>query len=142
VYQNSAPQTLGSVTILTSLQTLTIPASALAVGDSMEIVYYASFANSGSPGTRTMRICKDNQSGTVMATTAGLVTTVFSTVLRVVGKVINSTTLLLSPVATTNATTSVTIDLTQPLVLAFCGQKAVSGDTYILQHCSVNVQKL
>lgn len=143
VYQNSAPQVMGAfASTFVELAALTIPANTLAIGDSIEIVYYASFANSGTPGTRTMRIFKDTVGGAVVGTTAALATTTFSTVMRIVGKVIDSTTLLLSPVAITNATSSVTINRAQPLVISFAGSKVVAGDTFTLQHCSATVQKI
>ena len=62
--------------------------------------------------------------------------------MRITGKIINSTTLLLSNYTVTISPRSVTIDLTQPLVILYGGQKAQSADTFTAQHASVTIQKL
>ena len=143
VIQNAAPASIGATTAFTGLATLTVPGGTLSVGDSLEVVSYCSFANSGSPGNRTVRIWFGSVNGLTVATTAALTSSILSNVTRVVGKVISSTSIVFNPVSTASAATTLTgIDITQTNSFFFGGQKSVSGDTFTQQHASVIIQKL
>jgi len=117
------------------LQTLTIPANTLSVGDILKVGYLFSFNLSGS--TKTVRLKYPNIGGTSLPT-AGTSILAANAALQTefIATVVNSTTLRFG--ATSNAggygTSTVaginlTVDLTQPIVFVVTGQKATAGDT-------------
>jgi hypothetical protein len=117
------------------LQTLTIPANTLSVGDILKVGYLFSFNPSGS--TKTVRLRQTDINGTSLPT-AGTSISSSNAALQTefIATVTDSTTLRFGATSnaggygtSTVAAISLTIDLTQPIVFVVTGQKAASGNT-------------
>lgn len=117
------------------LQTLTIPANTLSVGDIIKVGYVFSFNLLGS--AKTVRLHQTNIAGPSLPTAGTAITNAIASLqTEFIATVVNSTTLRFGNTSTaggygtsTVAGINLTIDLTQPIVLVVTGQKAASGDT-------------
>ena len=126
---------VGATTAETVLQTLTIPAGTLSVGDIIKVGYLFSFNLGGS--AKTVRLHQTNIAGTSLPTAGtAIANTNASLQTEFIATVVNSTTLRFGNTSsaggygtTTTAGISLTVDLTQPIVLVVTGQKVASGDT-------------
>ena len=142
IKQNAAAITLGATTALTTMDTVTIPANSLAVGDSIEIAHVWSCnsnANTKQPGIYVAGGATPVTAINALTTNLGLVHIVYL-------KVTSSTNLRAIRPNTGYGTTSSaivnqTIDITTSTAIDFKGQKAVSGDTLILEHYAVKIIK-
>lgn len=126
---------VGATTVEIVLQTLTIPANTLSVGDIIKVGYLFSFNLGGS--AKTVRLHQTNIAGTSLPTAGtAIANTNASLQTEFMATVVNSTTLKFGNTSsaggygtTTTAGISLTVDLTQPIVLVVTGQKVASGDT-------------
>lgn len=119
------------------LQTLTIPANTLSVGDVIKIGFLFSFNNTA--GNKFVRIRQTNLAGTLIPNNSGngIVNTAnLGLQSEYMATVVNSTTLRFpTPITTgvygssSQTTINLTVDLTQPIVFVITGQKATSSDT-------------
>ncbi len=117
------------------LQTLTIPANTLSVGDILKVGYLFSFNLGG--GAKTVRLKQTNIGGASLPTAGTLINNAIAALqTEFIATVTNSTTLRFGATSnaggygsSTTAGINLTVDLTQPIVFVVTGQKAVSGDT-------------
>lgn len=126
---------VGLTTAEVVLQTLTIPANTLSVGDIIKVGYLFSFNLAGS--AKTVRLRQTNIAGTSLPTVGtAILNTNASLQTEFMATVVNSTTLKFGNTSsaggygtTTVAGISLTVDLTQSITLVVTGQKVASGDT-------------
>lgn len=126
---------VGLTTVEVVLQTLTIPAGTLSVGDIIKVGYLFSFNLSGSG--KTVRLHQTNIAGTSLPTAGTTIAnTNASLQTEFIATVVNSTTLKFGNTSsaggygiTTTAGISLTIDRDLPIVFVVTGQKVASGDT-------------
>ena len=119
------------------LQTLTIPAKALSVGDVIKIGFLFSFNNTAS--NKYVRIRQTNLAGTLIPNNSGngIVNTAnLGLQAEYMATVVNSTTLRFPTPITTGVygssnqnTINLTVNLDNPIVFVITGQKVTSSDT-------------
>lgn len=145
VSQNTSQVSVGAVTTEQILQTITIPANTLAVGDMVRITGLS--AMSGSGGTRTTRVRQTNLAGTALLDTTALSATTLGFPFEMILAVVSTTQITCAAYGSrtyqenSSANRTITVDLTQSITFVMTGQKAVSGDVLTAVHFGAVIQK-
>lgn len=140
IKQNAAAITLGATTALTTMDTVTLAANSLAVGDTVEIVHIWSCNSNANTKSPSIYIGASSITAiNALTTNLGLVHIVYIKITSSTNaRVIRTNT---GYGATSSAIINHTIDITTSTAIDFKGQKAVAGDTLILEHYAVKIIK-
>jgi hypothetical protein len=140
--QNSAPLTVGNTTALTLLASIIVPPGLLAVGDSIQVEYIWNCNNNANAKAPNLYV-----NGTVGPVQNDSLANNQYLQKIVIFKVVSST--LLKCIALANSSYSATglnastatVNISNTITIDFKGQKAVAGDTLILEHYCIRVIK-
>lgn len=145
ISQNTSQVSVGAVTTEQILQTITIPANTLAVGDMIRITGLS--AMSGSGGTRTTRVRQTNLAGTALLDTTALSASTLGLPFEMILAVVSTTQITCAAYSSrayqenNSANRNITVDLTRSISFVMTGQKAAAADVLTAVHFGAVIQK-